>query len=100
MGVTTIRDVRHPCSAPATVRNTQQNIEGVVAPGTWRELAMPIPWCLPWDDFKLRHIDVLVGGRLFTIWQADRGGADLVRVSRGNYVDPGPPIRGAGALAL
>ena len=100
MGITAIREIRNHSPATATVHNRESGASAQVAPGGRYELDGPwhIPWCTSATDFAGHHIRVAVGARAFVIWQADRGGADLVRTSGGAWEDPGQPIGGVATV--
>ena len=100
MGITAIREVRNHSTSTATIQSRESGAAAQVGPGARHEFKEPvhIPWCTSASEFGGHHIVVTVGNRTFTVWQADRGGADLVRASFGAWQDPGEPIGGVAAV--
>jgi hypothetical protein len=104
MGMINIAAVYSVASVPATVMNheTPSDTPGpngiVIAPGEKHTGNMLVPWCPDGGNFDTKHIDVTVGNRTFTIWQAAQTDGDRVRVSTGTWQYPGVPIGGFAAV--
>lgn len=100
MGVTAIVEVRNFSTAIATLQNFETPSDtadgkGVFQPGETRKVSIWIPQCTNAADFPKKHIQVTFQGGSFSIWQADLGGADRVRLSKnGQFSNPGEEIGG------
>lgn len=69
---------------------------GIVPAGTSKDLYMWIPWCTDKNGFPKHHIRLeLSDGGVFSIWQANMGGKDRVRISNDEaWHDPGEEVGG------
>jgi hypothetical protein len=111
MPVTEITHIANNSSSAVWLYNFETpsdtaNNRGWFNPGEERDLNIWIPWVFAPSDFARHHVRIAyfdasgVGPEhlVFAIWQADRGGQDLVRFSSGpvdeQWTDPGDPIPG------
>ena len=115
MATTTIVAVRNVSDFLATAVNFEHHDQtdgdkGQFPPGEWKSASITVPWCGDGLGFETRHIDVTlsnftigttpVGARVFTVWQAQRGDGDRVRVSMdGSWHDPGDVVGGMAAVS-
>jgi hypothetical protein len=102
MGVTAIRKVRNNSNSIASIVNNEtpddtKGGKGDVQANSEKDLYMWIPWCTDSGGFAKHHIQIDMGdGRHFSIWQANLGGSDHVRLSTDNsWHNPGDLVPGS-----
>jgi hypothetical protein len=102
MPVTAIRHVINETNKLVNIENRETTRDtagnrGTVGVKAEKQLELWIPWCTREADFEHHHLDVFVEGKdqPYSIWQAELGGADRVRVSPdGSWQSPGGEIGG------
>ena len=104
MGVTAIKRIENRSNATLTLINKENPNTSVerdpIAPGAARAVDIWIPWAGSSDEFKNKHLQLLLNGSArHWVWQAWKGDGDHVRFSANNaWHEPGERIPGESAV--
>ena len=104
MGVTAIKRIENRSNATLTLINKENPNTSVerdpIAPGAARAVDIWIPWAGSSDEFKNKHLQLLLNGSArHWVWQAWKGDGDHVRFSNdGAWRDPGARVNGVSGV--